>query len=188
MDSIWTLALMHFPTDDELRRKYYAVKFAESELEETLPTDFVEMEAEVLQKILDEPGKSAFSEIIGQRSRDAFLAGIHLATLYVMYSFPSQFDEPSVRKAIFVVQNLAEQSQYGDGSSIPHSETKIHRCMENFRSVAHLWAALTLHDNFPIREQVEILASPEAVRDFLAGDWPRGPSARRGGSRVASTC
>lgn len=167
LDSIWILALMYFPNDEELRRQYYAVNFARWELEEKVPTDFIEMEVDVIRTILKSPGKSEFREIVGKQTRNAIIAGNVLATVYVMNSFPSDFDEPSERKAIFVAQEFAADSQYGDGSEMPHSETTIRKCMENFRSVAHLWAAWTLHEGFPIREQREILGSADAVRDFL---------------------
>jgi len=167
LDPIWILALMVFPNDENLRRQFYAVKFVESALEGTVPTDSIEIGADVIREILDAPAKSKFLEIVGKQAQDAIIAGNVLATVYVMDSFPDYFDEPGERKAIFIAQKFAERSQYGDGSKIPHSETKIRQCMKDFRSVAHLWAAMTLHEGFPLRERKEILASPEAVREFL---------------------
>ena len=168
MDPIRILALMTFPSDEDLRRQFYAVKFAESELEGTVPTDFLEMEAALIRELINAPGKSDFLEIVRKQTRDAIIAGNVLATVYAMNSFPNHFNEPSERKAIFVAQKFAEKSNYGDGSPIPHSETKIRKCMESFRSVAHFWAAWTLHEGFPKRKQEEILAGPEAIKDFLA--------------------
>ena len=167
LDPIWILALMTFPNDKNLRRQHYAVKFAESELEGTAPAGFIEIEADLIREILDSPARSKFLEIASKQTRDAIIAGNVLTTVYAMDSFPDYFNEPSERKAIYVAQKFAEKSQYGDGSRIPHSDPKIRQCMVDFRSVAHLWAAMTLHEGFPIREQEEILASPEAVRDFL---------------------
>lgn len=167
LDYIWILALMTFPNDEDLRRQFYAVKFAESELDGTDPADFIEIEADLIREILDSPAKSKFLEIAAKQTRDAIIAGNVLTTVYVMDSFANYFGEPSERKAIYVAQKFAEKSQYGDGSRIPDSDPKIRQCMVDFRSVAHLWAAMTLHEGFPIREQEEILASPEAVRDFL---------------------
>lgn len=167
LDGIWILALMVFPNDEYLRRQFYAVKFVESELEGTVPTDCIEIGADVIREILDSPAKSKFLEIVGKQTRDAIIAGNVLATVFVMDSFSDYFDEPSERKAIFIAQKFAGRSKYGDGSTIPHSEPKIRQCMESFRSVSHLWAAWTLHEGYPIREQNEILASPKAIEDFL---------------------
>jgi len=167
MDSIWILALMHFPTNKKLRQRYYAMKFAESELEGAVPTDFIEMEAEVLQNILGHSQKSAFHEIVAKRARDACIAGDVLTTLFGMYSFPDDFDEPSLRKAIFIVGKYAEKNKHGDGSSIPTGKTTIRKCFDDFRNVAHLWAAVRLHQDFPIRQQRETLGSRDAVHDFL---------------------
>jgi hypothetical protein len=167
MDPIWILAVMTFPNDEDLRRQFYAVKYAESLLEGTAPTDFLEMQAGLIRDLINAPGKSELLEIVGKHTRDAIVAGNALTTVYAMDSFPNYFDEPSERKAIFVAKKFSEKSQYGDGSAIPRSDKKIRQCMENFRSVAHFWAAMTLHEGFPIRERKEILASPEAVHDFL---------------------
>ena len=167
LDPIWILALMTFPNDKNLRCQYYAVKFAESELEGTVPADFIEIEADLIREILDSPARTKFLEIAAKQTRDAIIAGNVLTTVYVMDSFADYFDEPSERKAIFVAQKFAEDFRYGDGSRIPHSDEKIRTCMKNFSSVAHFWAAMTLHQGFPIRERKEILASPEAVQDFL---------------------
>jgi len=167
MDSIWVLALMHFPNDEQLRQQYYAVKFAESELEGTVPTSFIESEADALRKVLGHSLKSAFHEIVAKRARDACIAGDVLTTLFGMYSFPDNFDEPSLKKAIFIVGKYAENNKYGDGSSIPTGKTTIRKCFDGFRNVAHLWAAMRLHQDFPIREQGETLGSRDAMRDFL---------------------
>ena len=167
MDSIWILALMHFPHDEQLRQQYYARKFAESELEGTVLTDFIEIEAEVLENILGNTQESAFHEVVAKRARDAFIAGSVLTTLYGMYSFPNYFDEPSLKKAIFVAGKFAEANKYRDGSKISQGKTAIRKCFDDFRGVAHLWAALQLHREFPKREQVEILGSLEAIDDFL---------------------
>ena len=112
MDSIWILALMTFPDDEDLRRQYYAVKFAESELQDTVPTDFIEMEVAVIQELIDAPGKSDFLEIVGRRTRDAIIAGNVLATIYGMDSFPNYFDEPSERKAIFVARKCPSSNKW----------------------------------------------------------------------------
>ncbi len=167
MDPIWILAVMHFPNDEELREKYYAEKFAECELLEVAPTGSVELESNVLQRILQRTGKTSFQEIVAKCARDAYIAGDVLKTLFGMYSFPDNFPEPSLRKAIFIVGKYAESNRYGDGSPIPKGRTKIGEYFDSFRNVAHLWAAMRLHQDFPIREQEEILGSQEAVRDFL---------------------
>jgi hypothetical protein len=57
-DPIWILAVMHFPNDGELREKYYAEKFAEYELLEVAPTGSVELEPNVIQRILQRTGKT----------------------------------------------------------------------------------------------------------------------------------
>ena len=93
LDDIWILAVMHFPNDGELRDKYYAEKFAERELLEVAPTGSVEMEASVIQRILQRTGKTSFHEIVAKSAREAFVAGDVLTTLFCMHSFPDDFDE-----------------------------------------------------------------------------------------------
>ena len=167
LDPIRILAAMHFPNDAELREKYYAEKFAECKLLEVAPTGSVEFESDVIQRILQRTGKTSFHEIVAKSAREACIAGDVLTTLFGMYSFPDDFDEPSLKKAIFIAGKYAQNNTYGDGSPIPEGKTSIRKYFDRFRNVAHLWAAMRLHQDFPIREQEEILGSQDAVHDFL---------------------
>jgi hypothetical protein len=53
--------------------------------------------------------------------------------------------ELSLNKAIFALNRFAQETTFGDGSPIPRSERMIREALDEFRSAAHLWAALDLN-------------------------------------------
>ena len=122
---------------------------------------------DVIQRILQRTGKTSFHEIVAKSAREAYVAGDVLTTLFGMHSFPDDFDEPSLKKAIFIAGKYAQNNTYRDGSSMRKGKTMIRDYFDDFRNVAHLWAAMRLHQDFPIREQEEILGSQNAVHDFF---------------------
>lgn len=167
LDPIWILAVMCFPNDEQLRRQYYAMKYADSQLINTVPTDFIELEVGHLQTLLESPGRATMSEIGDCQTRRAFIAGDFLLNICGMHSFPDDFDEPSERKAVFLAEKFAGKTEYKDGSSLPADRSTILRIVKEFRDVAHLWAAWRFHEIIPNRNQEDILMSPQSIREFL---------------------
>jgi hypothetical protein len=167
LDPGWILALMSFPSDAKLRRSYYAANFARGVLDESPNSAIFEIARDVLEDLVRAPSNVELRDLSAKQTKRAFVAGDFLLSIYAMDSFPEYFNEPSVRKAIFVTQSFARRTRFGDGSKIPASETAIRKAFAEFRSVAHLWAAMRLHESFPILEQREILGSAEAVSAFL---------------------
>lgn len=166
LDSAWILALMNFPTDSAMRRSYYAVCYAAWVLEECRDEPDV-IGVDLIEGLISAPSKSDLGAKVADETKKGVVAGNFLLTMYVMNAFPETFSEPSVRKAIYAARVYASKTRFGDGSSLPTSETAIRKYFDEFRSVAHLWAATRLHESLPIRDQREILGSAEAVRDFL---------------------
>ncbi len=167
MDSIRILALMHFPTDEALRQQYLAVKVSEWELGGALMTDLFKIEVSRLQTLLESPGKSKLRDITDSLSKRGFVAGDFLLNICGMHSFPEDFDEPSERKAVFLAERFANETEYKDGSSLPADRSSILRIVKEFRDVAHLWAAWRFHEIIPGRNQEDILMSAQSIREFL---------------------
>jgi hypothetical protein len=169
MDGVWILAVMTFPNADQedARDALYAIKVAEAEIEASREGD-VTLRADLARRLIEGPNKSQIRKRIEQATREGTVAGDLLGNLYGMCSFPDHFPEPSVRKAIFAARHFARRTTYGDGSRLPHSDRGIRDYFEHYRPVAHLWAAFRLHQAFPIRNHRDVLASPDAVQDFLA--------------------
>ncbi len=167
LDSARILAVMNFPHDETMRRSFYALQFAKGQLESKERGASIEIQAALLDDLIDAPSYAEMRVKTSSATRRGIVAGDFLATIFGMYSFPDHFAEPSVRKAIVVAQAFARKTKFGDGSKLPTSTTAIRGCFDEYRPVAHLWAAFRLHQAFPIREHRELLGSPEAVRDFL---------------------
>jgi hypothetical protein len=167
-DASWILAAMHFPNSDLERRAYYAIKFAETEIDRVALDESINVEARLLRDLVESPSRATLMAEARNRAKHGFVAGDFLLFIFGMHSFPNDFPEPSIRKAVFMSQEFAKHSRFGDGSNLPRSETEIRDCFKQFNSVAHLWAALRLHEAFPIRPQKEIFGSTPAIDDFLA--------------------
>ncbi len=166
-DSLWILATAKFPDDQSMRRHFCAIKFAERKLSEDRNEHSVEVSPDLLEDLLNAPSISGMRSLDTAATKAGFVAGSFLASIFHMCSFPEVFHEPSIRKAIVISQAFAKKSKFGDRSRMPVSENTIRKNFKDFRSVAHLWAALWLHQVFPMRDQREVLGSPEAINDFL---------------------
>lgn len=158
---------MNFPLDEDMRRSYYAVNFADFVVKDPSKKIETEIGRELVEDLIRAPSKATLRDLAADRTKRACVAGDFLLSIYGMHSFPDHFSEPSVRKAIFIAQAYAKQTEFGDGSKLPTSAAAIRRCFDDFRSVAHLWAAMRFHQSFPIRNHSEVMATAEAVRDLL---------------------
>jgi hypothetical protein len=137
------------------------------QLDENKNDAFVEIGRDMLDCLVCAPSEHDLYNHTLKQLKRGYIAGDFLLSIYFMSSFPEHFNEPSIRKAIFVTQAFARQNQFGDGSKIPTSETTIRKAFAEFRSVAHFWAALRLHQTLPERDHREVLGSAEAVSYFL---------------------
>ena len=167
LDPARILALMNFPSDATLRRSYYAVAFERVQLDENKNDAFVEIGRDMLDCLVRAPSDRDLRDLSAKQTKRGYIAGEFLLSIYAMDFFPKYFNEPSIRKAIFITQAFARQNQFGDGSKMPTSETTIRKAFAEFRSVAHFWAAMRLHETLPKRDHREVLGSAEADRDFL---------------------
>lgn len=167
LDGVWLLAVANFPDDPELREHFYTLKFANEELTRHRAQASIEISTKLLEGLLNAPSHDQMRSLVTTSTKAGFVAGSFLASIFHMHSFPKEFQEPSNRKAVMISQAFAKKSRFGDGSRMPMSENTIRKHLKDFRSVAHLWGAMWLHQVFPMREQREIFGSPEAVGQFL---------------------
>ena len=82
-----------------------------------------------------------------EAAKRACIAADILCTIYLMDRF--SLPEPSVNKAVAVVQANAPTATYGDGSRMDTSETQIRKYWQEFKPVAHLWAASRINKAYP---------------------------------------
>lgn len=166
LDTSWLLALMNFPNDEELRNTYYAIHCLQKDLMEAKPTDSLAVDLDSARLLVRAAAGDGIGSRVVENTKRGFVAGEFLLTMFVMYSFPDRFPEPSLRKAIHVAKVRALNVKYGDGSVMPRSSSKILECIYEFKTVAHLWAALrTAVDLVPDRK--DVLATPDGLNEFL---------------------
>jgi len=151
-----------------MRDACYAVRFTDMHLK-SIPADLNEVSVSpgTLRELLAAPSFQDMCRQEADTAKRAFIAGDYLSLLYLMRFFPGLESEPSVRKAIWVIQAVAQEGRYGDGSPMPRSDTAIRACFEDFGAVAHLWGALGLRSRSTNPRLQESFSSTEIVREFL---------------------
>ncbi len=167
LDSSRIWAIMSFPNDESLRRAYFSVCNAESVLEKTDEDRAVAVSADLLENVISAPSRDDLWDQFRQESKRGMIAGDLLLTLYAMHSFHEHFPEPSIRSSIFVAQRFAKETEFEDQTKLPSSKTAIRTYFDKFRTVAHFWAALRLHELYSSRLDEDMLSSADAVEAFL---------------------
>jgi hypothetical protein len=146
-------SVMLFPNDDSRRDQYFAVERARLDVLEAKDAEHISLEVNTLRLLIDAPAYSVIKAGARDITKRAVVAGELLSILYLMNRF--ELSEPSMNKAIFVAQGFAKESSYGDGSKINSSERMIRKYWNEFKPVAHLWAAFRINRAYgfaPIKE------------------------------------
>ena len=162
-------SVMLYPRDDRARRLYHAIHFHTVLLKGAPDETRWPVSAGLLRQLLSDPNPAA-AETIRARTRRATVAGELLSVIYLMSRFKAvapAFEHPSLNKAIYVVQTWADKYSYRDGTEIPSSRKGIRDCWEEFRPVAHLWAAQAINSKYPFVEPGEEFTSKANLDVFL---------------------
>jgi len=167
LDQSRILAVMYFPNDESLRRAYYSVCLAEHELTETKEDREMAVSADLLEDLISAPSKQDLLRQSRKKGKRGMIAGDVLLAVYAMNSFPKYFPEPSIRSAIFLAQRFAEETKFEDKTELPSSKNAIRDHFNEFRTVAHFWAAFRLQELYPNRPNEDILSSTDSVKYFL---------------------
>ena len=154
-DSQWVLAVMYFPEDEHLRRSWYTVQVVSGWLKGLKTNDQIQLDRRTLTDLMDAP---AFEELKLQTVKavkKGVVAGDVLACIYLMDRF--QMSEPSINKAVHVIERFAADVRYGDSTPMNKSRKKIREAFKKYKSVAHLWAASRLNRAYPYADESELL-------------------------------
>ncbi|HED34295.1 MAG TPA: hypothetical protein ENJ08_08805 [Gammaproteobacteria bacterium] len=164
VDGFAVQSIMNFPQNRHHRESWYAIHFANNCLSTATEGDGTkQVEGEILRLLIDAPSLPQMEAHIVESTRKAVVVGDILASLYLMKQF--DMPEPSVGKAIQVSRKLAKSTEYGGGSEIAHSERTIKTYIREFETVAHLWAALRINQQFSFETPHE--SSSEALSSLL---------------------
>ncbi len=146
-DSFWVRAAMHFPNDLSAVQGCFAVDQTMALINGDSDNEKFEIDAYTLKTLINAPSFSTLKEQKIESTKRGTVAGDILATLYLMDRFG--VERPSMNKAIFCAMEFAKKAKYGDGTPLAISEPSIRKFWNEFRPVAHLWAAFRLAQDYP---------------------------------------
>ena len=104
---------------------------------------------------------------MGQAVKTGIVAGHVLSVLYAISESPWRIPEPSLGKAINATAQFGYREKYADGSRMPRGDTDVRKCFDGMRAVAHLWAALRLHREYPIGPHEDLLRTEQGLHTLL---------------------
>lgn len=184
LDGDRVMAWMLFPKEQDLRRVYiFRETVINSYIQESTPSDQVNVPVWVLQSMLDGPSWGELRNRAVEATKQGTVAGDLLKLIYEMHLRGAE--EPSFGKAIDEYKQFAQRRRYGDIKVLKRSEASLRRYFDSFESVAHLWAALRLNqglypytpaktDVFHSREELHaMLGVAKAVGEFATNFTPK---------------
>lgn len=154
-DSLWVQAIMYFPADKFLRDSWFTAQLVQGELL-GVPKGCrkVECNKETITQLVNAPSLEELEKKKTESFKKGVLAGCTLASIYLMDHF--NIDEPSINKAVHISEKFAAENQYGDSTRINKSRKSIREAFKEYKSVAHLWAALYLNKTYPYADDREL--------------------------------
>lgn len=155
----WIRATMLFPNDDMARRQCFAAESTRAKVLDCADADRLEIAARDLRLLIDAPAYGDLKKIVADNTKRAIVAGDILMGLYVMHRF--KVPEPSMNKAKFVAQEYAKTAKYGDGTRMNVSERMILEFWNEYKSVAHFWAAFRINRAYPYAPDEDVFISKE---------------------------
>lgn len=179
-EDIWAVeAIMYFPNDESRRDEYLFVEKMYKTLD--LRKVVVSPDATLTHRQIDIYNlihSRSYQEImdsIKESSKKGMVAGYVLLVLYIMDRFG--MEEPSMNKAIHVAQEYAKRTEYGDDTEIHRSERFIRKYWDEYKSVAHFWAAFLVNADYPYTPEKTIFnAGFQTFLEVSAGIYEFGTS------------
>lgn len=153
LDGARVMGWMCFPDSPELRQTLLAREILEAQMQgESVDAGAVSTPRWVVQCLLRGPGHHEIKERVGEATKRGTVAGDLLGLIYRMHFEGAK--EPSLNKAIGDYRKFAlgekplysgGGARYGDGSPLRYADQTLRDCLDEFKSVAHLWAAYRLN-------------------------------------------
>lgn len=144
LDGARVMGWMCFPDSPELRQTLLAREILEGQMQkEGVDAGAVSAPRWVMRCLLRGPSHYEITECVVEATKRGTVAGDLLGLIYRMHFEEAQ--EPSLRKAIADYKKFGVGKKYGDGSPLKYSEKTLRDHFEEFKSVAHLWAAYRLN-------------------------------------------
>lgn len=182
-DNFWVRAIMHFPNDLQAAQRCFAVEKTMALIEGDSDSRKFDVDAYTLKLLINAPSYPTLKGQIVESTKRGTVAGDILASLYLMEKFG--VDRPSMNKAIYCASEFAKNAQYGDGTPLAISEPTIRKFWDEFRPVAHLWAAFRLAQIYPYASEPfspenfnAFLEVAQGIFEFGRGYYPKGSKSK----------
>jgi hypothetical protein len=134
---------MLFPNDESTRESYLNRELALRVCNAAHPSEHVSIEPQMLMALADGPGMEELSRQAVEATKRGTVAGDMMNLIYEMHG--RGVSEPSFGKAIEGYKSFAPGKKYGDSEALKYSEQTLRNYFDEFRSVAHLWAAFRMN-------------------------------------------
>jgi hypothetical protein len=155
-------AIMLFPNNRDAANSCFALEQIKAVIDGDSDDETRPVNVRTLRLLVEAPSWANFKKLVTENTKRGIVAGNILGALYMMDRF--DVPEPSMNKAVFVASAFAKGQKYGDGTKMAISEPAIRKYWKEFRSVAHLWAADRLGQDYQFAEDP---FSIEGHRTFL---------------------
>lgn len=161
-DGLRVQAVMLGPEEPLFQRSFLATGLVRGK-EWDLPGPPVRVDRQLLADLLEAPAYPALVQEVSARTKDATVAGYVLMSLFMMWRFPElhgarTLGGVSLNKGFHFCAYIAREHgwTYGDGTRLPQGETKVKECWNRYRAVAHLWAAHSWNQAFPLADKMDL--------------------------------
>lgn len=164
-------SIMLFPNDEALRNHYLKMLDLNDQISATADGESITIAVDDLKSALAGPSWMEVKSLATEAVKGGTIVGDLLATIYIMDAFKDRHDafaDPSFGKALHVIEKFAIGERFGDETPLPYSEGTIRKRWTEFESVAHLWAATRLNQDYPFCEPGAWQHSVEACHKMLA--------------------
>lgn len=142
MDPGIVLGWMLFPHDERLRKLYLVRARLGVILETSEPDDRLQIPAGLMETILAGPGRQQLREMAAEATKRGTVAGDMLGLMMEQHHLGKT---ASKEKAVNLYKKFALGKRYGDGEPLKISRATLLGYFDEFRPVAHLWAAQRLN-------------------------------------------
>ncbi len=161
-DTLRLLSIMAFPEKAQEREQWFELHCADFVQYALKEEEKYAISKNDLHFLINAPPIERMKETAIKNVQKAVIAGDLIALMYLMNQIG--FHEPSLNKALHVSKKFAEGRSHPDGKKLNTSKPKIRECLNSYRSVSHIWAALRL---MPPSLAAETDLRPEAVVGIL---------------------
>lgn len=160
---LWSV--MTFPKYSQLREQSEIILRFTMEIDDFSDENNMVVTAGDLRRLARSMSEAELRKMRHQAIKRGSIAGGLLLIMYLMDLF--NIKDPSMNKAIYLLQRGSKDHFYGDGESLKSSEKTIRKYWKEYKPVAHLWGALELNNWYHLYDPVDLLTGKENITIFL---------------------